>query len=140
MITANYIRNDDYENVVANALPEGKNVISSLTADANKIAALAKSNVAQAPQALPNDAKNVAAVRDQMRILSAKEYFRKQSFPGTKIPVVLVVSDSWQSKWYEYGRGTGTHFPATHFLKLAGAAVASRKSTFKARGRSKGGA
>lgn len=139
MLKATYIINSEYEDVVANALPDGKGVLASLTKDANKIAALAKSNISQAPNTSPNSQKNVAAVKDQMAIKSAREYFRKQNFPGTKIPVVLVVSNAWQSKWYEFGRGSGNTFPAMHFLKLAGAAVGSRKSAFKGRGRSKGG-
>jgi hypothetical protein len=139
MMKATYVINDAFEEAVANALPDAPRVKAELTSTANRVRAGAQANIAQAPKADPRDAKNVEEVASQLGFLSAKDYFRKQVFPGTRIPVVLVVSDAWQSKWYEFGKGRGNHFPAMHFLRNAGRAAVKSGMTWRGRGRSRGG-
>lgn len=140
MITARYTRNAHYEESVANALVTAPNVVAALTKEAKGIAALAKANVNQAPKMLPSDAKNVAEVAASIKVLPAKGFVREQKLRGTKTDIVLVVADAWQSKWYEFGKGRGNHFPALRFMRLAAAAAASKSTLFKGRGRSRGGA
>lgn len=137
MIRATYAINDEYEDLVANALPDAPNVRKELNNVAMNVMTKAKVNMQAAPRLTASDGRNVEEVTSQLGFLSAKQYFRKQVFPGTRIPVVLVISNAWQSKWYEFGKGSGNHFPALHFMRTAARSSAKKGILWRGRGRSR---
>lgn len=144
MIVADYRINKHFEAIVANALPNAKGVNERLTKEARAIVATAQSILDTAPKTEPRDATNINDVKTQLTILPAETFLRGRKAPNrkptvnnTKIPVVLVVSNAWQSKWYEYGKGRGTHFPALFFMRKAARAANNRYSSFKPRGKAK---
>lgn len=137
---ANYIANAHFEDAVADALVNARGLRGKLMGVANAVKTQAQINVEQAPKSTPGDAKNVDAVRSDIKVLPVAPFTREQALKGTVTNVALVVSDDWRSRWYEFGKGRGTHFPATHFMRMAAISQKRGPVGWFPRGRSKSGA
>jgi hypothetical protein len=136
----------DYQELTADATASAPGVISALTGKADKIADSARVVLASSTDD-PKSASLKNETLAEIGVKSAKEFFRglnakngrnvEVKSKNTRIPVVLVVSDGWASQWFEFGRGSGTAFPASRFMRVAGMAGNSRLGKFNARGRSR---
>lgn len=137
---ANYIANAHFEEAVADALVDARGLRGKLMNVANSVKTQAQINIEQAPKLTPNDAKNINAVRSELKVLPVAPFTREQVLAGTTTNVALVVSDDWRSRWYEFGKGRGNHFPALHFMKMAAVAQKRGPVGWFPRGRTRTGA
>ncbi len=120
------------DEVVVDALPEGRGVKAAVTATANRVAAGARSNAVSVGGS--RDTQRLGRlVAEEIGVKPVKPFRRKRIYPNTKTTVALVVSDSLFSQLIEYG--SGGRVSMTRFMRSAAGAAASKGVTFKARGR-----
>lgn len=137
MIRARYEMKDLYELHVADAVADYAPARAKAAVTARKIAVQAQVNLRTAnvttkrAQDLQQQALSRITVKDAGRVFERKKTYP----PGSKIPVFLVVSNSFASKWFEFGFGVrGRSFPATYFLAKALRAAKTKGIVYYGRG------
>lgn len=133
--------------IVADATADAPGVRGAIMATAMKIQSAAKTNISQSPGSGSGAERRAGNVSGKIEVLSIEEFARGSNAKngryqagktkGSRIPVSVVASDSNLSVRYEFGYGSQTSFPATHFMLRAAISAATLRNKFSGRGRSR---
>lgn len=138
MIRARYEMKDLYELYVADAVADHAPARAKAAVTARKVAAQAQVNLRTANVTTKRAKELQQEALSRISVKDAGKVFRRERVypPGSKIPVFLVVSNSFASKWFEFGFGVrGRSFPATYFLAQALRAAKTRGIVYYGRGK-----
>ena len=122
MIRARYEMKDLYELYVADAVADHAPARAKAAVVARKVAAQSQVNLRTANVTTKRAKELQQQTLARIGVKDAGRVFRREKTypPGSKIPVFLVVSNFFASKWFEFGYGTrGRSFPATYFMAQA---------------------
>jgi len=135
------------DEIVASATADAPGARAAVAATAAKIQQAAKANIMSSAGSAQGAEGRAMAVAEKVEVLSIKEFMRGSNSKngrvtpgktkGSRIPVSVVASDSNLSQRFEFGYGSQTTFPATHFMLRAGLAASSIRGKFTGRGRSR---
>lgn len=121
IVRARYEISDLFEVKVADEVAKNSRARAKAAVTASKVASLSTANLSSTDPASNGARKLKQRVLAEIKVKDAGKVFRrKRRAPiGSEIPVYLVVSDNPYSSWFEFGRGSGRNFPASHFMAVA---------------------